>query len=89
MHTYKRVVCRGQSESAFLCWSTPTTAAMLPHALPALRYCLSVTQGNIGIAFDLMSLNLADLPRVPLMVPALGVMFPEEEEEAEAMEEAE
>ncbi|GAB4820364.1 hypothetical protein N2152v2_007410 [Parachlorella kessleri] len=35
-------------------------------------------QGNVGIAYDLMSLNLADLPRVPRLLPALTAMFAEE-----------
>lgn len=41
--------------------------------------CCIALQGNIGIAFDLMSLNLADLPRAPLLVGATGLMFAEPE----------
>ncbi len=44
-------------------------------------------QGNVGIAFDLMSVNLADVGRLPAIVPALQLLFAEEEvgddEEAE------
>ena len=43
-------------------------------------------QGNVGIAFDLMSVNLHDLPRLPAMVPALKLLF---EEPADAGEDAE
>ena len=38
----------------------------------------------MGIAFDLMSVNLADLPRLPRIVPALKLLFTEREAEAEA-----
>lgn len=41
----------------------------------------------MGIAFDLMSVNLADVGRLPAIVPALQLLFAEEEvgddEEAE------
>lgn len=40
-------------------------------------------QGNVGVAYDMMSLNLADLPRAPRLVPALGLMFAEPEPEEE------
>lgn len=56
---------------------------MPPTAAPA-RHPL---QGNVGIAFDLMSVNLADVGRLPSIVPALKLLFAEEEagedEEAE------
>lgn len=34
----------------------------------------------MGIAFDLMSVNLADVPSLPRIVPALKLLFKEEEE---------
>lgn len=39
------------------------------------------SQGAVGIAFDLMSVNLADVPRLPHIVPALKLLFREEEGE--------
>ncbi|KAL4458182.1 hypothetical protein ABPG75_013047 [Micractinium tetrahymenae] len=36
-------------------------------------------QGTVGIAFDLMSVNLADVPSLPRVVPALKLLFKEEE----------
>lgn len=33
----------------------------------------------MGIAFDLMSVNLADVPSLPRIVPALKLLFREEE----------
>lgn len=33
----------------------------------------------MGIAFDLMSVNLADVGRLPSIVPALKLLFAEEE----------
>jgi ribonuclease Z len=39
-----------------------------------------LAQGNVGIAFDLMTVNLADLPRLPSVVPALKLLFAEEEQ---------
>ena len=46
-------------------------------------------QGSVGIAFDLMSVNLADVPRLPHVVPALKLLFAEEGEEGEPAEEGE
>ena len=46
-------------------------------------------QGTVGIAFDLMSVNLADVGRLPAVVPALKLLFAEEEEAGEDGEEAE
>ena len=40
----------------------------------------------MGIAFDLMSVNLADLPRLPALVPALKLLFAEEAGEDEEEE---
>lgn len=45
-------------------------------------------QGTVGIAFDLMSANLADLPRLPHVVPALKLLFAEQEQGEEEEEEA-
>lgn len=36
---------------------------------------------HVGIAFDLMTVRLTDLPRLPSLVPAVKVLFDEEEEE--------
>lgn len=36
---------------------------------------------HVGIAFDLMTVRLSDLPRLPLLVPAFKELFEEEEEE--------
>ena len=33
------------------------------------------TAGNVAIAFDLMSVNLADLHKLPLVMPALQSLF--------------
>lgn len=55
--------------------------------LPANPLCLAPThpppllQGTVGIAFDLMSVNLADVPRLPAIVPALKLLFTEREQE--------
>jgi len=38
---------------------------------------------NVGIAFDSMSVRLSDLPRIPLIYPALKTMFAEHYEEME------
>lgn len=35
--------------------------------------------GHVGIAFDLMTVRLGDLPRLPKLVPALKALFEEEE----------
>jgi hypothetical protein len=43
-------------------------------------------QGNVGIAFDLMTVNLADVTRLPHVVPSLKLLFAEhdlDEEEGE------
>lgn len=44
-------------------------------------------QGNVGIAFDLMTVNLADVTRLPHVVPSLKLLFAEhdldEDEEGE------
>ena len=45
-------------------------------------------EGHVGIAFDLMTVRLTDLPRLPVLVPAVKVLF-EEEEEEESPEDAE
>ena len=45
--------------------------------LPSPHRCGA--QGSVGIAFDLMSVNLADVPRLPHVVPALKLLFAEEE----------
>ncbi len=44
-------------------------------------------QGNVGIAFDLMRVNQADLPRLPSIVPALKLLFEEEDRGEEGEEE--
>lgn len=54
--------------------SSALTRAAPRSALPPLA------QGNVGIAFDLMTVNLADLPRLPSVVPALKLLFAEEEQ---------
>lgn len=53
---------------------------------PSICWTILCVQGTVGIAFDLMSVNLADLPRLPHIVPALKLLFaehdqPEDEEE--------
>ena len=40
----------------------------------------------MGIAFDLMSVNLADVPRLPAIVPALKLLFTEKEGEEDEEE---
>ena len=42
--------------------------------------------GHVGIAFDLMTVRLADLPRLPGLVPAVKALFDEEGEEGEDAE---
>eukprot|EP00887_Chlorella_sp_A99_P006161 scaffold3.g6161.t1 len=42
-------------------------------------------QDAVGIAFDLMTVNLADLPHLPRLVPALKLLFAEEDDEPEPM----
>lgn len=37
-------------------------------------------QGSVGIAFDLMRINLVDLPRLPSLVPKLKLLFAEPED---------
>lgn len=37
----------------------------------------------MAIAFDLMRVNLADLPRLPVLVPGLKALFAEPEEEGQ------
>jgi hypothetical protein len=37
----------------------------------------------VGIAFDLMSVNFADLPDLPHLLPALQVMFADENSAAQ------
>ena len=44
-------------------------------------------QGTVGIAFDLMSVNLADVGRLPDVVPALKLLFAEEEQQEDGEEE--
>ena len=36
-----------------------------------------ISAPRVGIAFDLMSVNFADLPELPHLLPALQVMFDE------------
>jgi hypothetical protein len=38
----------------------------------------------VGIAFDLMTVTLADLPRLPALVPPLKLLFELEEKEEDA-----
>lgn len=38
-------------------------------------------QDSVGIAFDLMSVNLADLPRLPDVVPALKLLLEEQQDD--------
>ena len=40
-------------------------------------------QESTCIAFDLMSANLADLPELPKLLPALKLLFKDESEQAE------
>lgn len=46
---------------------------------PLCHFARPSLQGNVGIAFDLMSVNLADVPSLPQLVPALKLLFKEEE----------
>jgi len=45
-------------------------------------------QDSTCIAFDLMSVNLADLPVLPSLLPALRLLFEKESEEPEEQEPA-
>ena len=44
---------------------------------------------HVGIAFDLMTVRLTDLPRLPALVPAVKVLFPDHEEDVQEEEEPE
>lgn len=57
----------------------PAAAAAAPLNDRPRRPPPLLPQSNIGIAFDMMSLNLADLARVPRLVPAATLMFAEPE----------
>ena len=39
--------------------------------------------GNVAIAFDLMSVNFADLPKLPLVMPALQSLFGQDDDEGD------
>lgn len=45
--------------------------------------CDAALQESTCIAFDLMSANLADLPELPKLLPALQMLFRDENEQAE------
>lgn len=45
--------------------------------------CDTALQESTCIAFDLMSANLADLPELPKLLPALQMLFKDEIEQAE------
>jgi len=53
-----------------------------------LRVLLLYMQDSTCIAFDLMSVNLADLPVLPSLLPALRLLFEKESEEPEEQEPA-
>lgn len=46
----------------------------------------SQESSSVAIAFDLMSVNLKDLPRLPTLVPALQKLFEDNEHEVEEEE---
>jgi len=48
--------------------------------------CRCCMQDSTCIAFDLMSVNLADLPVLPSLLPALRLLFEKESEEPEDQE---
>lgn len=56
----------------------PKGAALKEEGLPG-----GALQGTVGIAFDLMSVNLADVTRLPHIVPALKLLFIEHEQQDE------
>ena len=51
--------------------------ALPNQGLPCLR------QDSTCVAFDLMSINLADLPLLPSLLPALRLLFEKEVDEGE------
>lgn len=40
--------------------------------------------GRVGVAFDLMTIRLSDIPRLPLLTPAVKMLFEEQEPNAQA-----
>ena len=59
---------------------------LLPAACLVAFFCL---QGTVGIAFDLMSVNLADLPRLPVVVSPLKLLFSDQDDQQDDEEEEE
>eukprot|EP00959_Pyramimonas_sp_CCMP1952_P062229 1300926-Pyramimonas_sp.AAC.2 len=45
---------------------------------PKIPVIEEISAPRVGIAFDLMSVNFADLPALPHLLPALQVMFADE-----------
>ena len=79
-------LCAPSAEAA----APPRTRLLAKNARALLFPPKRLVQGHyyqdaVGIAFDLMSVNLADLPRLPSLVPALKLLFQEGDDEPEPM----